>query len=160
MPAESRDARVTLADVFDSIPGLDEKYRELIEGLFASEKIREVSTAITCKCCGKERKYLVAVAMPNYMDRAKALDVLLTQAKGKPAETKTIDLNLTAVKTRDELAEMSDEQLALIAAVKPERKELTDGKQGKPSAARKPAAPDQASRRRSPRGPKRPAADG
>jgi hypothetical protein len=135
----SADARVSLEQVFDSIPGLDDKWRSLILEAFDAERVREVSTAITCKCCGKERKYMVKVHLPNWADRAKALDMLLTQAKGKPVETKTIDLNLFAAQTRGELEQMSDDELALMAATA-DRKELTDGTQGKPPAARKPAA--------------------
>lgn len=135
MPAESRDARVALEQVFDSIPDLPGKWRALILEAFESEKVREVSVAITCKACNEERKYLVPVHLPNWADRAKAIDMLLTQAKGKPAETKTIDLNVMAAQTRAELEGMSDEQLAVIATAG--RKELTDGKQSDAQPARR-----------------------
>jgi hypothetical protein len=137
------DARLSLEQVFDSIPDLDAKWKTLIEEAFAAEKSREVSVAITCKCCNELRKYVVNVPLPDWSARTKALDLLLTQAKGKPAETKIVDLNLTAATTRQELIQLSDAELALIVAG--DKKELTDGKQGKPHPARnKPAAPGQA----------------
>lgn len=135
------DARVLLEEVLDSTPDLDAKYRDMINEAFAVERIREVSTAITCKCCGKERKYLVKVPLPNWADRAKAIDMLLTQAKGKPAETKKIDLNVLAVKTRADLEQLSDEELALIAASDQPQGELNDGNKGHtspPARSRRP----------------------
>lgn len=138
------DARLALEQVFDSTPGLDDKWRKLIDEAFAAERIREVSTAITCKCCGKERKYLVKVPLPNWSDRAKALDMLLTQAKGKPAETKKIDLNVLAVQTRADLEQLSDEELALVAAGDKPQGEVIDGKQGDTPPSRNGTAPAEA----------------
>lgn len=118
-PAAS-DARAALEQVFDSIPNLDRKWRTLVEEAFAAEKVRDVSVGITCKCCGKYRRYVITVPLPDWSARVKALDLLLTQAKGKPAETKVVDLKVFAAKTRDELARMSDDELALLAAGKGE----------------------------------------
>lgn len=134
----SRDARATLEQVFDAIPDLDKKYKQLIEDAFATEKLREVSVAVTCKCCGEQRKYVIQVPLPDWSARVKAIDLLLTQAKGKPAETKVVDLNVTAVQTRAELEAMSDEQLALVAASQDQPQEQTqDGNEGKSSHARR-----------------------
>lgn len=141
----TRDARLALERVLDSVPDLDEKYRLLIEEAFAADRLREVSVPITCKECGEQRKYVVQVPLPDISARIKGLDLLLTQAKGKPAETKVVDLNVTAAKTRAELEAMSDEELALIAAAGELEKE-TDGIEGKPSAARQAAAPGKAHR--------------
>lgn len=116
------DARAALSSVFDSIPNLDKRWRTLIEEAFAAEKTRDVSVGITCKCCGKYRRYVVPVPMPDFAARTKALDLLLTQAKGKPAETKTVDLKVYAARTRAEIEAMSDEELALVAGV--DEKEL------------------------------------
>lgn len=143
---QTRDARQTLERVLDAVPDLDEKYRQLIEDAFAAERIREVSVPITCKECGEQRKYVVQVPLPDLASRIKGIDLLLTQAKGKPAETKVVDLNVTAVKTRQELEAMSDEQLALVAAAGD--LEDTDGHEGDAHAARKAAAPRKAARKR------------
>lgn len=138
-----RDARLALERVLDAVPDLDEKFRGLIEEAFTVERMREVSVPITCKECGEQRKYVVQVPLPDISARIKGIDLLLTQAKGKPAETKVVDLNITAAQTREELEAMSDEQLALVAA-NPQEQE-TDGNEGhaphagrrKPRAARK-----------------------
>lgn len=132
---QTRDARQTLERVLDAIPDLDAKYKQLIEDAFAAERIREVSVPITCKECGELRKYVIQVPLPDLASRIKGIDLLLTQAKGKPAETKVIDLNVAAVQTRAELEAMTDEQLALVAAAHLE--EETDGKQGNASHARR-----------------------
>lgn len=115
--APASDARLSLERVFDSTPNLDAKWRQLIDDAFAAEKVRDVSVGITCKCCGKYRRYVIPVPLPDFASRTKALEALLTQAKGKPAETKTVDLNVRAATTRAELEALSDEQLALVAAV-------------------------------------------
>lgn len=141
-----RDARQTLERVLDAVPDLDAKYRQLIEDAFAAERIREVSVPITCKECGEQRKYVIQVPLPDLASRIKGIDLLLTQAKGKPAETKVVDLNVTAVKTRQELEAMSDEQLALVAAAGD--LEDIDGHEGQSHAARKAAAPRKAARKR------------
>lgn len=143
---KTRDARQTLERVLDAIPDLDEKYRQLIEDAFAAERIREVSVPITCKKCGKQCKYVVQVPLPDLASRIKGIDLLLTQAKGKPAETKVVDLNVTAVQTRAELASMSDEQLALLAGAQLEE---DDGNKGDTHASGEAAAPRKARVRRS-----------
>lgn len=125
--SKPKDARAALEQVFDAIPDLDQKWKTLIEEAFTAEKIRDVSVGITCKCCEKYRKYVIAVPIPDWSARVKALDLLLTQAKGKPAETKVVDLKVFAAQTRDELERMSDEDLALVAAGTPNTKELTMG---------------------------------
>lgn len=145
---QTRDARQTLERVLDQVPDLDAKYKTLIEEMFAAERMREVSVPITCKECGEQRKYVIQVPLPDLVSRVKGLDMLLTQAKGKPAETKLIDLNVTAAHTRAELEGMSDEQLALLAAAQVE--EETDGNQGDTHTSRKAAAPrkDRSTKRR------------
>jgi hypothetical protein len=42
-------------------------------------------------------------AAPDWARAGEGARLLLTQAKGKPAETKTVDLNLFAAQTRGEL---------------------------------------------------------
>lgn len=120
------DARAALEQVFDAIPDLDKKWKTLIDEAFKAEKIRDVSVGITCKCCEKYRRYVIPVPLPDWSARVKALDLLLTQAKGKPAETKVVDLKVYAARTRDELAQMSDEDLALLAAGTATTNELTE----------------------------------
>jgi hypothetical protein len=116
MAPKNRDSRLLLEEVFDAIPGLDEKFKTLIEDAFTYERIRDVSVGVTCKCCGEFRKYVVPVSIPDFKARVDAIDRLLTQAKGKPAETKVVDLNVTAVKTR---RARSDERRAARACCRP-----------------------------------------
>ena len=110
------DARLALEQVFDSIPDLERKWKTLIEAAFSAERQREISVAITCKCCGETRKYMVVVPIPDWSARTKALTELLTQAKGKPVETQRVDLAVHAARTREELERMSESQLLAIAA--------------------------------------------
>lgn len=112
---QTADSRATLEQVFDAIPNLDRKFKQLIEDAFAAEKVRDVSVGITCKACDKYRRYVIPVPLPDFASRVKAIDMLLTQAKGKPPETKTVDLKVFAAKNRAELEAMSDEELAIAA---------------------------------------------
>lgn len=114
---KSRDARAALDRVLDSIPDLDDKWRALVIEAFEAQKPREVWATFTCKNtkCGKKQKHAVVVQIPDFNARAKLLDILLNQAKGKPAETKRVDLTARVAQNRRELEQMTDEQLLELA---------------------------------------------
>jgi len=113
--ASPTDARAALERVFDSIPDLDRKWRDLLEAAFAAEKQREMWVAVECKHCNRPGKYRVTIAIANWMERAKALTMLLEQAKGRPAETKKLELSVLAAQTRMELEAASEEELLALA---------------------------------------------
>jgi hypothetical protein len=105
----ARDARAGLRRDPEPRP----EVQALIEEAFAAEKTREVSVAHHVQVLREAPPYVIPVALPDFASRVKAIDMLLTQAKGKPAETKTVDLKVFAAKTAPELEAMSEEELAL-----------------------------------------------
>jgi hypothetical protein len=78
------DLREVLDKVLDE---QSEEIKKLVQEAFKYEREREFWTLIVCKHCGKNGKYPVKVQLPDYKERVKALDLLMTQAKGKPKET-------------------------------------------------------------------------
>jgi hypothetical protein len=112
----STDARLSLERAFDAVPNLDAKFKKMLEELFTTEKVKMVWQTIVCPCCGKKRRHHLAIPVDDWNARVKALDLLLTQAKGKPAETKKLDVSITAAKTRQELENASEEDLLLLAS--------------------------------------------
>ena len=82
-----------------------EKVTQLVDDLFDMKKPGRG----WCKQCGGK----VAAEFPDYKGQAQALALLMDQGKGKPAETRKVDVTATVKK---DLAEMSDDELAALAA--------------------------------------------
>ena len=77
-----------LREVLDkALDEQSEQIRKLVEEAFRYERSKEVWTTVVCKHCGKSGRYSITVDLPDYKERVKAIDLLLTQAKGKPRET-------------------------------------------------------------------------
>lgn len=108
------DFRKRLAKALDSLE--DEQVQSLITDALGAEKV--IWPVIVCPNCGHDHKPAVEVADLN--TRIKAVQILADQGKGRPAEQKTIDVNLNA--TVGSLHELSDEELGRI--VDSETKEL------------------------------------
>lgn len=123
------DLRVLLEEVFDELAVDDkETIKQFVREAFTLERQREVWVPIevtqTFKCkCGKtttrttKKKVSALVPIPDYRERARAIDLLLTQAKGKPRETVKHELNL-GIRQLDELTldELDAEEARLLAA--------------------------------------------
>lgn len=77
----SDDLRDRLARFLDD--QADDSLQDLVEAVFSATKDDWVT--IACKDCGKHQR--VPVPVPDVVARAKALDLLTNQAKGKPAQT-------------------------------------------------------------------------
>jgi len=68
----------------------DEAIKALIEDSLTAEKT--VWAEIVCKKCRRPGKYPVVI--PDIQARAKVLDIMATQGKGKPTETKKVDVEV------------------------------------------------------------------
>lgn len=134
MTTTKRDLRERLAAALDDLT--DKEVQELARDSLKAEKV--VWVDITCKNddCGKTYRYPVRV--PNWMERAKVLDIVMTQSKGKPGEAAKPVAD-TAVKDVEgmTLAELEAEEARLLR----EFPELADNEPA-------PAAPARAKRRR------------
>jgi hypothetical protein len=111
------DLRNVINELLDTIAADNpQAIRELVESTLSSEKEREEWVTICCKECGETRRYSVRVKMPDFKERTKALQILLDQAKGKPAETLKLEGGLTirAQNITNEIPDMSREQLNAV----------------------------------------------
>lgn len=82
--SEGQGLRDVIAAKLD---GLDQaRIDELIERLFDQTK----DVYVACRACGVK----TAAPVPDVANIAKALDLLLTQAKGKPVEHKRIEVEV------------------------------------------------------------------
>lgn len=126
-----RDLRERIANVLDEMT--DAEVRELVRDSLKAEKV--VYVDITCKNddCGKTYRYPVRV--PNWMERAKVLDILATQSKGKPAEAPKALAGETAAKNVEGMtfAELEAEEQRLLS----QYPELADGEPAPPAKKRR-----------------------
>lgn len=130
----NRGLRERIADVLDAMT--DAEVKALVQESLKAEKVVHVDIRCKNPKCAKNFRYPVVV--PNWMERAKVLDILATQSKGKPAEAPKPPANDTAVQDVEAmtLAELEAEESRLLEAY-PEL------------AAREPGAP-KPKRRRAP----------
>ena len=112
------DIRKLMETAFDDLAADDpDSVKDFIREAFTLEKTKEVWAAIDCKHCRRTGKYKVTIQIPDYMERAKALSMLMNQAKGQPKETVkvTVDVGIRPV-TEMSLAELEAEERALLSA--------------------------------------------
>ena len=112
------DIRKLMETAFDDLAADDpDSVKDFIREAFTLEKTKEVWTAIDCKHCRRTGKYKITIQIPDYMERAKALSMLMNQAKGQPKETVkvTVDVGIRPV-TEMSLAELEAEERALLSA--------------------------------------------
>jgi hypothetical protein len=109
----NRDLRERIAASLDKLT--DDEVEEIVRTSLEAEKVVWVDITCKDKNCGKTHRYPVTV--PNWMERAKVLDILVTQSKGKPAEAKQV-VEDTAVKDVEgmTLAELEAEERRLLEA--------------------------------------------
>ena len=109
------DLRERLAVVLDGIE--DDAVRELVAEVFTGTKKQSVWHTFECRECDQKQRLEVEVEVPaaKFAERVKALQMLLDQGKGRPAERKVQTIDVT-VRHLGELRELSDEQLAAIAS--------------------------------------------
>lgn len=111
--SRSQDVRERLARFVDEIG--DDQLREFVREAFTHEKTKQIYADIRCPDCDRRWRQEVSVPVPDYKERAKAVEMILNQGKGKPAEQKTVTVSVTARTIRD-LESASSEELAAIVA--------------------------------------------
>ena len=112
------DIRKLMETALDDLAADDpDSIKKFIREAFTLEKTKEVWAAIDCKHCRRTGKYKVTIQIPDYMERAKALSMLMNQAKGQPKETVkvTVDVGVRQVSEMS-LAELEAEERALLSA--------------------------------------------
>lgn len=112
MTTPRRDLRDRIAEALDAIP--DEQVRQLVADSLLAEKT--VFVTVTCKNPKCAKSYRYPVIVPNLGERAKVLDILATQSKGKPAEAPkqpAVDTALIDVEGMS-LAELEAEEARLL----------------------------------------------
>lgn len=120
------DVRERLARFVDEIG--DDELREFVREAFSHEREKRVYADVRCPKpgCGHRWSEEVRVPVPDYKERAKAVEMILNQGKGKPAEQRVVQVSVTARTIRDlELA--SSEELAAIVAGEAVLPELPPG---------------------------------
>lgn len=100
----NRDLRERIDKILDAVP--DDKIRELIDLALTSEK----DSWATCTNC----RHRIPIKIPDLGARAKMLEVLINQGKGKPKETVKKEVVLRRV---DEMSvnELDDEERRILA---------------------------------------------
>ena len=112
------DIRKLMESALDDLAADDpDSVRSFIREAFTLEKTKEVWVAIVCKHCRRTGKYKETIQIPDYTGQAKALSMLMNQAKGQPKETVkvTVDVGIRPV-TEMSLAELEAEERALLSA--------------------------------------------
>jgi len=103
------DIRELMEEAFDEIALDDrESIKSFVREAFTLEKTKELWVPVTCKHCARVGKYPVTIGIPDYKERAKAIESMLNQAKGKPKETVKVQVDVGV----RQLAEMSLDDLA------------------------------------------------
>jgi hypothetical protein len=107
MTSVARDVRARLAEVLDEAS--DTTLRELVDQVLSADK----QGWATCPSCAKQ----VSVRIPDVVGRAKALEILANQGKGRPVERVHVDLSVSSDKPINEmtLGELEQVRLALHA---------------------------------------------
>ena len=67
---------------------------ELWEQTLSATKDQRVTQVIICKSCAKRHLYDFPVQVPDVLTRLKAFEVLANQMLGKPAETRTVEVEV------------------------------------------------------------------
>lgn len=98
------DIRSRIEQALDGIA--DETVKALVEEAITSTK--QVRVDYTCPKCKKRN--IIYLPGPDPIARAKALEILANQGKGKPQESKKI-----TVSVHHTISQMTNEQLAAIA---------------------------------------------
>ena len=108
--------------------GLRAKALAIWEQAFDAEKELLVKgVGVVCRNCHKQHLYDIPVSVPDLVTRVKALEVLLNQQMGKPAES--VEVRVSLPSTLEELEALSSAELAQLAAgdvVEGEWEELDD----------------------------------
>jgi len=120
------DLRDALQAALDEYADKPEKIQTLIAEAFELEKEKRVWHTFTCPECKTTKKQEVTVSVPDFRERAKALEILLNQAKGKPPERVAVTVDLAG----RSLEQLSDEELRVLAAGHARPAELTTGTEG------------------------------
>jgi len=108
------DLREVLDEALDDH---SDEIRNLVKEAFKYERDKEFWVTVTCKHCGRAGKYPVMIQLPDYKERVRALDLLMTQAKGKPKETVRHEgvIGLKAVESMS-AAELEEEERLILEA--------------------------------------------
>ena len=111
------DMRQLIEQAFDELASDDaETVKNFVRDAFALEKEKSVFAEFTCKDCGKRQRHEIKVKIPDFKERAKAIDQLLTQAKGKPRETKQLDVRVGQFPASElTLAEIEAEERTILS---------------------------------------------
>jgi len=118
----SDDLRGRFKESLNRVPA--EKLDELVDSILDVKKKVRVEEA--CRHCHKRQVWWVEV--PDPVGQARAAAVLMDQAFGKPAEQRTVDVNVLVARSRQELEALSDSELVALAGVEEaEWKELGPG---------------------------------
>lgn len=108
------DLREVLDEALDA---QSETIKNLVEEAFKYERRKDIWVSVVCKHCGKMARYPVTVELPDYKERVKALDLLMTQAKGKPKETVRHDVVISTTNVENmSLAELEAEERRILEA--------------------------------------------
>jgi hypothetical protein len=90
----------------------DEEIKRIVDDAFGGSN-RRIMRRVYCPSC--EFKFDHEFTVPDGAKTVDAVTKLLAEAKGKPTETRRVEVDITA-RTMDELEELSDRQLAELAA--------------------------------------------
>lgn len=132
----NRDLRERIAASLDKLT--DDEVEEIVRTSLEAEKVVWVDITCKDKNCGKTHRYPVTV--PNWMERAKVLDILATQSKGKPAEAPKPPSEDTALQDVEAmtLAELEAEEHRLLSQY-PELGKADESAKAKPKRRRAPS---------------------
>ena len=101
--------------------------------LSADKELVVKGVGVVCRTCHKQHLYDIPVSVPDLVTRVKALEVLLNQQMGKPAES--VEVRVSLPSTLEELEALSSAELAQLAAgdvVEGEWEELDDEREDLP----------------------------
>ena len=103
---------------------LDSENRAEMQGLalelwretLSASKVRQEKGMFACRKCGTENTVVMEVELPDIVTRARALEVLMNQAYGKPQESKTVTVDV-GERTLEALRGLPMSELAQLAGV-------------------------------------------
>lgn len=100
------DARESLNAALDELAA-EHGWKDKLELIFDMTKVRYAH--VDCPKCNYRKKYPVDV--PDIHRIADSLSKLLDQAKGRPSESRAVELT---VKTLEDLEKLSDRELSIL----------------------------------------------
>ena len=107
------DLRDLLGQALDDIE--PEIIRKMVREALTYEKEKQTWVSIKCRSCGVPGRYPVIYTLPDHRERAKVLDILLNQAKGRPKETKRVEVETFSHNVYEmTLAELEVEEKRLL----------------------------------------------